>query len=307
MRHFGTGSVLVWLLGSCVYGASEAHKPPAVMVIASLGVEAHQSAVEGIQAALAPEAEVRVVDVRQADADRAGSLAARGVSVVVALGSEAARIAESTRGRIPAVYTMVLRRNPEWDTPSQAAPVTIPLDVSVVELAARLKELFPGRTRLGIILNPAAGGLSAAQLQARAQQMGFTVRVAECANAAGLLAALASLKHQADFVWCLPDGNLYNSATIKPLVLAAFENRLPLIGFSESFAKAGAAIGIYPDFREVGVQAGEVARRLLNGQNVRPPEGPRQVKIAVNQSVLRLLGLRYAAAARASREVTILP
>ena len=106
-------------------------------------------------------------------------------------------------------------------------------------------------------------------------------------------------------MWCLPDGALYNSTTVKPLILASLDNRLPLIGFSESFAKAGAAIGIYADFRDVGVQAGEAARQLLEGQNVRQSEGPRRLKVVVNASVLRLFGLRYAASA--GEEVTALP
>jgi len=45
--------------------------------------------------------------------------------------------------------------------------------------------------------------------------------------------------------------------------------------------------------------------RLLAGQTVRPAEGPRRLKIAVNQSVLRLFGLRSAAAGR--EEVMVLP
>ena len=56
------------------------------------------------------------------------------------------------------------------------APVTIPLEVSLESLLARLKQVFPGKTRLGIILGPATGETNTAQFQARAQQMGFTVR-----------------------------------------------------------------------------------------------------------------------------------
>jgi len=306
VRDLRSAFALLWLTVSPLFAATEGRPRPTVVVIASVGVEAHRSAIEGIQAALATSpATVRILDLDQASsAARRGPPVAPATGVIIAVGSEAIRVVEAERPKVPAVYTMILRRRPEWDAQGRPAPVTIPLDVSEASLLARLKDLFPGKTRLGIILNAGSGDPNGPQLQARAQQLGFTVRIAECAGAGQLVAALASLRNQADFVWCLPDGTLYNSVTVKPLILASLENRLPLIGFSESFAKAGAAVGIYPDFRDVGAQAGEAARQLLDGQIARSSEGPRRLKVAVNPSVLRLFGLRCAAAA--GGEVTVL-
>lgn len=307
VRGLRFGVAVLWLSASPVTAGVEGRPAPAVVVIASVEVEAHRLAIEGMQEALATSlVEVRILDVGQASsAARSNAPVAPSIGAIIALGSEAIRLVEAERPKVPVVYTMILHRSPEGDRQGRPAPVTIPLDVPLSSLLARLKELFPGKTRLGIILNPAAGGMSAEQLQARAQQMGFTMHVAACAGPGQLIPALVSLRSRADFVWCQPDGTLYNSATIKPLILASVENRLPLIGFSESFVKAGAAIGIYPDFHDVGVQAGEAVRQLLAGQTVWPAEGPRRLKIAVNQSVLRLFGQRCVAAS--SEEVTVLP
>jgi ABC-type uncharacterized transport system substrate-binding protein len=283
---------------------------PSVVVVASVEVEAHRSVIEGIQEALGkPSAEIRIVDAGRAHREQAagGRLAAPGVRVIIAIGSEAVQVVENERPAVPVITTMILRRQPNTDASAWSAAASIPLDVSLPSLLSRLKQVFPGKTRLGIIHNPASGGASTAQLQARAQQQGFSVRVAECGEAAQLLAALASFKGQVDFVWCLPDGSLYNSATIKPLILASLNDRLPLIGFSESFTRAGAAVGVYADFRDIGVQTGEAARQVLEGQAVRSIDGPRRLRVAVNQSVLRLLGLRYASWAASAGEFSVLP
>lgn len=283
---------------------------PPVVVVASVEVEAHRWAIEGIQEALGKtHTEIRIVDVGRARSEQAagGHLAAPGVRAIIAIGSEAVQVVEAERPSVPVITTMILRRPPRTEASAWSAAATIPLDVSLPSLLSRLKQVFPGKTRLGIIHNPATGGAITAQLQARAQQQGFTVRVAECSAPAELLAALASFKGEVDFVWCLPDGSLYNSATIKPLILASLDDRLPLIGFSESFARAGAAVGIYPDFRDIGAQAGEAARQVLEGQAVRSPEGPRRLRVAVNQSVLRLLGLRYVSPAPGDGEFSVLP
>jgi putative ABC transport system substrate-binding protein len=292
--------VLLLLLTAIPAAADGSAAVAPVVVVASVEVDAHRLAIEGIQAALATPCEMHVVDVGQARRKFAAGtrLTVPGVHVIIAVGSESAQVIASERPEVPVICTMILRRNTQGD----AAAVTISLDVSLPSLLARLKQIFPGKTRCGIIRNPALGG---AQLQARAQQQGFTVHVVDCSGSDQLLAALASLKGQVDFVWCLPDGTLYNGVTIKPLILASVENRLPLIGFSESFARAGAAVAVYPDFRDIGVQTGEAARQILEGHAVRSSEGPRRLRVALNQSVLRLLGLRWAPAA--AEEVSVLP
>lgn len=279
---------------------------PSVVVVASLGVEAHRSAIEGVEAALGKSSsQIRIVELAEARSSLAAGvrLSTPATRVIIAVGSEALQIVEAERPTVPVICTMILRGTP---SPAVSPAATISLDITITSLLARLKVLFPEKTRLGIIRNSALAGLNSVPLPARSQLQGFTVRVVDCIGAEQLLAALDSLKGQVDFVWCLPDGALYNSATIKPLILASLEHRLPLIGFSENFTRAGAAVGIYPDFRDIGMQTGELARQVLDGQPVHAPEGPRRLKVAVNQSVFRLLGLRYAPAAAESGEFSIL-
>jgi ABC-type uncharacterized transport system substrate-binding protein len=111
----------------------------------------------------------------------------------------------------------------------------------------------------------------------------------ECAGPAQLLQVFQSLKDQVDLVLCFPDASLYNSATVKPLVLASLRYRLPLVGFSESFVRAGAAVGIYPNFREIGAQTADLALKALNRQPASRSETPRKYRVAVNQNITRLL------------------
>jgi putative tryptophan/tyrosine transport system substrate-binding protein len=289
---------LLWFLAATALGGGAArHSGPAsVLVVASLAVEAHRSALEGVQAALEKSsADVRVVDLSRARENPQDNtrIIPPGIRVIIAIGSEALQWLMAERPEVPVISTMILRRVPVPSTPAFNSAATISLDVPIADLISRIKQLFPQKTRLGIIRSPLLSASSLSDWQLRAQQHGFTIRVAESSGPEQLLSALLSLKGQADFVWCLPDGLLYNSATLKPLILASIDNRLPLIGFSESFARAGAALAVYADFRDIGLQTGEAARQILENQPVHPTEGPRRLKVTVNQSVLRLLGLRY--------------
>jgi ABC-type uncharacterized transport system substrate-binding protein len=79
--------------------------------------------------------------------------------------------------------------------------------------------------------------------------------------------------------------------------MASLESRLPLVGFSPAFVRAGAAAGIYPDYRELGRQTAEMARRVLRGEEPGIDEAPRKIQLAVNQRVARLLGVEFVTSA----------
>jgi ABC-type uncharacterized transport system substrate-binding protein len=95
-------------------------------------------------------------------------------------------------------------------------------------------------------------------------------------------------------VICLPDAALYNGATARPLIMASLEHRLPVVGFSPAFLRAGAAVAIYPDYRAIGLQTAELVRRCLESGECASTETPRKTVVAVNTRVLRMLGIEPA-------------
>jgi ABC-type uncharacterized transport system substrate-binding protein len=148
------------------------------------------------------------------------------------------------------------------DRAALRAASVIHLDVAPAEL----RKLFPGRTRLGLILGPRGRPWEGNSPAAVASREGFTLVTVPCQGQEELLAAFDSLARQTDFVLALPDSLLYNAATVKPLIISSLEKRIPILGFSLSFVRAGAAAGFYADFGGVGVQAAEAARRILAGE-----------------------------------------
>jgi ABC-type uncharacterized transport system substrate-binding protein len=68
---------------------------------------------------------------------------------------------------------------------------------------------------------------------------------------------------------------------------------LPVFGFSPAFVRAGAAAGVYPDYRALGRQTAELALRVQRGEGKgeAAEEYPGKVRIAVNLRMVHLLGL----------------
>ena len=280
------------LFGSTHRGVTAEPRPdaPTVLLITSSRVGAFDEAVQGVRAGLGSA--VRLVTVDLAAPDATSQLGAQDVRLVVAVGNNA--LQEASRFGAPVIATMILRQDLARDQTRLPAGAVV-LDLNLASVLDSLARVFPGKTRVGMVRRMDSGDPSDAALVAEAKSAGIVLTVIDCPQPDRLLRSFLELKQRVDFVWCPPDGTLYNGATVKPLILASIENRLPVAGFSANFVRAGAAAGIYPDYRELGVQTGEMARRFLAGSPVHSSmESPRKIRVALNERVARLLGLRIA-------------
>jgi ABC-type uncharacterized transport system substrate-binding protein len=266
-----------------------ASRPP-VLVVSESDVDAYNEALGGVSSVL-PPGTFRVIDAaaRTFDRDLNGALEDNEARVVIAVGSRALAGVRAHHPAEPVIAAMVLDGSHE-----EPGLRRVDLDVHLTAQLAAMRSLWPGRTRAGIIRDPAQSRYAAAPLETLARKEGFSLMVIDCDGPAQLLKALAGFKGKVDFVLCLPDPDLYNAVTIKPLVIASLEQRLPLVGFSPAFVRAGAAAGIFPDYADVGRQSAEWALRLMRGEDRgTEKESPRKVRIAVNQRVTRLQGIEF--------------
>ena len=103
------------------------------------------------------------------------------------------------------------------------------------------------------------------------------------------------MKQRVDMVWTAPDSTLYDTASVRALLLAALRTNTPVFGYSTAFVKAGALVGIGVDPEAQGQQAATLALQLLKGagdaktSRVNPPEN---FQIAVNLIVASQIGVQ---------------
>jgi len=270
--------------------ASAGFPAPSTVVLTAFesNNEAFGEALAGLRTVLGANG-AQIIDLHTAGAeselDRA--LSRSDVGVLVAVGSESLTAVRARNFNVPVIATMVLH------PPQGHFRAQVDLEVPLSALLAEMHLLLPQSRRVGIIRGKSSSYPSPEALQAVALRAGYTAVVVESDGPARLLPSVAALRGRADFLLCFPDADLFNSVTIKPLILATLEDRLPVIGFSPGFVRAGAAAGIYPDYQEVGRQAGEMALRIARGEEHGTEEGPRKLRTAVNQRVARLLGIEF--------------
>jgi ABC-type uncharacterized transport system substrate-binding protein len=296
-RNF-LGALAALQLASFFPITADTTRQGAVIVVFVSGVQAYLEAVSGLRAGLAQFVPSPVfIDLKspQGEAELTSALGTGPERVVITVGTEALTTVASRKVDAVVISTMILRSDRLRSflaAPAIQRPAAVYLDVPLASLLSEMGTLVPGKNQAGLIRNPSQAAPDLL-LAARAGQQGFTLHTVECSRPEDLVKSFLSLKSKADFVVLFPDSSLYNSTTVRPLILASLESRLPLVGFSSSFVRAGAALGIYPDFRDVGSQTADVVQKLFSGKASPADESPRKLQVAVNQRVLRLLGLNY--------------
>ena len=156
-----------------------------------------------------------------------------------------------------------------------------------------IRQALPGRRRVGVVLGPASSALEP-EMKLRATGRDLVLNAASVADSSGVYGALSGLVRESDVLLVVPDPVATNADTVYGLLLTSYRAQLPVIGFSEGLAKAGALVSLYSTARQQGSQAAAIAAHVLAGGALPPPQYPGRYTVRVNASVARSLGLQVA-------------
>lgn len=108
-----------------------------------------------------------------------------------------------------------------------------------------------------------------------------------------LINQLLKVAYDSDVIIALPDSNIFNRRNTHNILLSTYRKLIPLIGFSESYVRAGALAGIYSTPELIGKQTGELIINLSRSDKSSrmPVLFSNYFEISVNNKVARSLGL----------------
>ena len=124
-----------------------------------------------------------------------------------------------------------------------------------------------------------------------AQDRGLHLAVGRVPRPDALLPTLRTVLAECDVLLVLPDSTLSDTGALQNILMSAYRQRVPVVGYSPALVKAGAALGLYASPAQVGRQVSSLLRGTLNGSTkpgLRLAEG---VSVSVNAQVYRSLGL----------------
>ncbi len=97
-----------------------------------------------------------------------------------------------------------------------------------------------------------------------------------------------------DVLLALPDRNIYNSRTVKNILLTSYRYRKPVIAFSKNFVNAGALAALHSNTDQIAQSASHIVKQYFDAgshfkQQVNHPEN---FDISINRQVFRALDLK---------------
>lgn len=138
---------------------------------------------------------------------------------------------------------------------------------------------IPSLRALGVLLGGESRAAAAA-LEKAARERGFELLARQVVGD-GLFPALQALLPEVDGLLAVPDPLVFNSQTATNILAATYRRRIPLIGFSPAYARAGALVSLYSSPDQIGVRGGEVLRQAFSSRILPPPQWPRDFVVRV--------------------------
>jgi putative tryptophan/tyrosine transport system substrate-binding protein len=258
-----------------------------VTVVEGVRSDASRVLLEGFRRrmdGLGRRVEVRVVST----ADAAGPRP----DLVIAFGSQAASAAARAYAGVPLIGALVAR---ESALPASAPMTGVLLEFSPTTEFEYMRRLMPTARRIGVVYSTEENARNAARLRdaARAHNIDLTLR--RVMNPGELPSALNALAGEVDAIWGVQDDVVMTPETARAILLFSLRNRVPFIGLSTQWVRAGAVYALDRDFTDMGAQTADVAVRLLDGAAPRsvPSVRPRKANYALNARSADLMRLSF--------------
>lgn len=130
------------------------------------------------------------------------------------------------------------------------------------------------------------------QLNRCAKKHGLTVTPIIIDHYLNVVDALKVNLPHSDVLLALPDTEVYNAKTIKSILLTTYRHRKPLIGYSESFVRAGALAALHSSIDQLGKQVAEITKNLYQNKTIdKQYFYPEKFEIFINKDVAKSLGI----------------
>jgi putative ABC transport system substrate-binding protein len=121
----------------------------------------------------------------------------------------------------------------------------------------------------------------------------FKLEQYEFQKQTNLLTTVRQLLKNNNAFLLLPDDNIYNSNTLKGILLTSYRSRKPIVSYSPSHVKAGALASIFSSPSDIGLQLASVIKHLIVKRQQTKPiiQFAQYFSIKVNSRVARALGI----------------
>ncbi len=187
---------------------------------------------------------------------------------ILTIGSAATSLAKKHFSETPIIFAGVMypvlsgfvdsNRKPGGNI--TGASLDIPTDIQF----RYFRMIIPDIKRIGVLYTENTASLIR---EARSVAAGMNIELVavKVASSKQLPEALDSLAGTVDGVWSVADPDLFDPQATRYILLNTLRKGVPFMGFSRYVVESGALFALDFDYKAVGIQAGQIANRILSG------------------------------------------
>ena len=222
-----------------------------------------------------------------------------GPDVIVAIGTPSAQAVVAATKSIPVVFgaitdpvaaQLVKDRGPSGTNVTGMSD-ELPLKASL-EL---IKKTLPKAQKVGLVYNPGEinSKIVVEQLKVMMPEYGLTLVEAAAPRTVDVSSAARNLVGKTDVIFSTTDNNVI--ATYESLTKVSLASKLPLIASDTGSVERGAIAALGVNYKQLGMQAGQMVARILNGENPGDIawETSDQLEIHLNKKIADQIGFEF--------------
>lgn len=234
-----------------------------------------------------PQAVVRTVAA--ADAENLGD-----PRLVIAAGSAAQGAVLARADRPPVIAVLTPRVSFDRQFARQARVAALYLD-HPEERQLALATLLPSQPSSIAFVASQASGVSLQRLRHAAQRLDLRINEYAVTAERDVARAIQEAAAQSEILLAHPDPAVFNPQTIQSILLTTYRARVPVLGFSPAYTRAGALLSLHSSPQQLAEQTAEMARQALATGQLPTSQHPREFEVSVNRQVARSLGIEVPA------------
>jgi len=142
------------------------------------------------------------------------------------------------------------------------------------------------------ILNSKEKPVDSRAIQQCANRYDLNIYIVSVSPKENITAKIKHALHHSDVLLALPDSNIYNSKSVKNILLTSYRYRRPVIAFSKNFVNAGALASIYSNTDQIAQTASKLVEQYFNSDTwLKQVNHPDDFLIETNRQVFKALDL----------------
>jgi putative ABC transport system substrate-binding protein len=208
----------------------------------------------------------------------------------ITFGTSATKIIQELIKDVPVVFSMV-------SEPLQNG-INVPgvsLDIDPSLKLSKLKNILPGVKRIGIIYSEKTVSVRD-KLSGLCSQIDFQLIDRKIGSAKEFIETFKDISKEIDCFMMIADADVYFPKAVDFMLQESLNRKMPVIGLSSIYTKAGALISFDCDYRDIGAQTAEIALAIYTGKK---PDTltllPRKVSFSLNLKVAEMIGIEFPA------------